>query len=151
MARRIREELLAQRRFRQMFVTLIVLALVAGFLIVPIERGAGPIQDIEDGLWWVITTISSVGYGDMVPVTTLGRILGAMLQVLGFVMLSLLLGMMTFALNKKQETIYWSREFERFNALEKKLTEMEKQLQYLVRSDAEKHGDIPPDHENERA
>ncbi|MCD8484953.1 potassium channel family protein [Candidatus Woesebacteria bacterium] len=143
MPRRVRDDLLAQRRFRHILMALVAVSLAVGILIVPIEKNVGMIQDYEDGLWWTITTISSVGYGDVVPVTTLGRFVGAILQVLGFVMLSVLLGMVTFAINKKQETIYWAREFERFNQLERRLSEIEKQLQYLVRSEAERTGDLP--------
>ncbi len=143
MRHRVRDELLAQRRFRQVFFSLILLAVVIGIVIVPIERSQGSIRDFEDGLWWAITTISSVGYGDVVPVTTFGRVLGALLQAVGVVMLGLLVGMMTFALNRKQEAIYWAREFDRFNEVDAKLSEIEKQLRYLVRSEAEDSGHIP--------
>lgn len=143
MRHRVRDELFAQRRFRQVFFALIVVAVVIGIVIVPIEGVRGNIRNIEDGLWWAITTISSVGYGDLVPVTTLGRLLGAFLQVLGVVMLGLLVGMMIFTLNRKQESVYWAREFNRFNELERRLSEIEKQLQYLVRSHAEQSGDVP--------
>lgn len=135
---RVRDELLAQRRFRQLFLMLVVIAVVMGIIIVPVESGQGPITNIEDGLWWAITTISSVGYGDMVPVTTLGRVIGALLQVMGVVMLGLLVGMMTYVLNRRQENVYWSREFERFNQVDKRLAEIEKKIAYLVRNEAEK-------------
>lgn len=148
MRHRVRDELLAQRRFRQVFFTLIVLAVVIGIVIVPIESSQGNIQNVEDGLWWAVTTISSVGYGDLVPVTTLGRILGAFMQAVGVVMLGLLVGMMTFALNRKQESVYWAREFDRFNEVDTKLSEIEKQLRYLVRSTAEDSG-APPQKKKE--
>jgi voltage-gated potassium channel len=41
------------------------------------------ITTASDALWYVIVTISTVGYGDQFPVTTAGRILGAMIIVIG--------------------------------------------------------------------
>lgn len=38
---------------------------------------------IGDGLWWAIVTVTTVGYGDVLPETPAGRIAGAILMVLG--------------------------------------------------------------------
>jgi voltage-gated potassium channel len=38
---------------------------------------------VPDALWWGIVTLSTVGYGDVYPVTPLGKILGAIISVLG--------------------------------------------------------------------
>lgn len=35
------------------------------------------------GLWWAVATLSTVGYGDIYPVTVLGRIFGAVLVLFG--------------------------------------------------------------------
>lgn len=92
----------------------------------------GNIRSIEDGLWWATTTASGVGYGDLYPVTTLGRILGAILQLTAVLTFGVIIGLIGEVINKRQEDLYWSREFERFNYLEKKLEGIEKKLQYLV-------------------
>ncbi len=41
------------------------------------------IKSASDSLWYVVVTISTVGYGDQYPVTTAGRILGAVIIVIG--------------------------------------------------------------------
>lgn len=41
------------------------------------------IRTAEDALWWAVTTITTVGYGDRYPITTEGRVLAAMLMVAG--------------------------------------------------------------------
>jgi voltage-gated potassium channel len=39
--------------------------------------------DLLDGLWWAIVTVTTVGYGDMFPVTPAGRFAAALLMLLG--------------------------------------------------------------------
>jgi len=39
--------------------------------------------DLGSGLWWAITTITTVGYGDLVPATTPGRLVAAALMIVG--------------------------------------------------------------------
>lgn len=150
MSRHIREELFAQRRFRQLLLLLCVLTICLGVAIVPIERGYGYFETTEDGIWWAVTTVSSVGYGDLVPVTTFGRLIGVFLQGCGVVMLGLLIGLMTDVLSRRHEVLFWQREFQRFDELEKQLTSIQKQLQYLVRSHAEADEFSPESLEEEK-
>ena len=42
-----------------------------------------PITTGSDALWYVVVTISTVGYGDLYPVTNAGRVVGSLLIVLG--------------------------------------------------------------------
>jgi voltage-gated potassium channel len=41
------------------------------------------IKNFADGLWWAMTTVTTVGYGDKFPVTTEGRILAVALMIMG--------------------------------------------------------------------
>ncbi len=41
------------------------------------------IKSAEDALWWAFSTISTVGYGDKFPVTSEGRVIGAILMIVG--------------------------------------------------------------------
>jgi len=51
------------------------------------RRPDASITTFGDSLWWTVTTISTVGYGDRYPVTVEGRIVAAVLMVAGIALL----------------------------------------------------------------
>jgi voltage-gated potassium channel len=63
---------------------LLVLIIVSN-LVYLAEHQAQPdvFGTVPDALWWGIVTLSTVGYGDVYPITALGKILGAIMSVLG--------------------------------------------------------------------
>jgi voltage-gated potassium channel len=48
----------------------------------------GQFENAFSGLWWAVATLTTVGYGDIYPITPLGRILGAVIAVLGIGMVA---------------------------------------------------------------
>jgi voltage-gated potassium channel len=63
-------------------------------VVLQVEHDApdGKIRSASDVLWWAMTTVTTVGYGDMYPVTTTGRIAGAILMISGIGYLATVLG-----------------------------------------------------------
>lgn len=61
----------------------IVVVFGASIAILELERRTGNITNAEDAVWWAITTITTVGYGDRYPVTTEGRLVAVALMIVG--------------------------------------------------------------------
>lgn len=65
-----------------------LIAFVASLAVLDTERGGdGSIQTFGDALWWSMTTITTVGYGDTFPVTTTGRCIAVALMLAGIAVL----------------------------------------------------------------
>jgi len=73
-----------------------VLLLVAACLMYHAENAAQPEQfpDIPSAMWWAVATLTTVGYGDVYPITTVGRLLGSVVAILGIGLFALPTGIL---------------------------------------------------------
>jgi voltage-gated potassium channel Kch len=112
------------------------LTIFAGMVITPFEMydETAKIKTGIDGLWWAITTVTTVGYGDIVPVTPIGRLIGAVLQISGAVMFGTLVGTITVYLNQVQEDYEWRRVHEKLDRTEDELITIKHKLDYLIKN-----------------
>jgi len=101
-----------------MFIMMIVILLAASGIYV-IERNAQPAFDsIPKAMWWAAVTLTTVGYGDVVPVTVVGRVFGLLITVAGVGMVALPAGILasgfSLELQRRRETfrIQVARAFE---------------------------------------
>ena len=76
-----------------------ILLVLASTLMYNIEKTAQPdaFQDIGQAMWWAIATLTTVGYGDIYPVTGLGKILSAFIALLGIGIVALPTGIISSA------------------------------------------------------
>ena len=78
----------------------IILMLVSSLLMYSAEHDAQPkaFQNAFSGLWWAVATLTTVGYGDIYPITALGKILGAVIAFAGIAALAIPTGIITSGL-----------------------------------------------------
>lgn len=75
--------------------TLLLLLVAASVLILLVEDSPqSNIRTAEDALWWSVTTITTVGYGDRFPVTTEGRAIATALMGAGVALFGVLSGLL---------------------------------------------------------
>ena len=81
-------------KYREMLVSMFfvaVLLLIASLLIYYAEHDAQPenFANAFSGLWWAVATLTTVGYGDIYPITVAGRLLGTVIAVMGIGMVAI--------------------------------------------------------------
>ena len=76
-----------------------MLQVVLGYFIYVIEsvNPTSSFQNMGQGVYWAIVTMTTVGYGDYVPQTALGRILASAVMMLGFGIIAIPTGILTYS------------------------------------------------------
>ena len=71
--------------FQAVIFILVIMIVMTASAIYVVENKAQPeaFSSIPKAMWWAVVTLTTVGYGDVTPVTNLGRILGAFITILG--------------------------------------------------------------------
>lgn len=87
-----------QRSGRKIFVFFAIMMIVTtifGCLLYVIEGPANGFSDIPTSIYWAIVTITTVGYGDVTPVTTAGRFVSAVGMLTGYAIIAVPTGIIT--------------------------------------------------------
>lgn len=110
-------------KINYIFAVTIVIVLILGSLVVLIERDVpnARIHNIQDGVWWSIETITTVGYGDFFPVSSGGKIVAVVIMAFGITMFSLLTASLSSYLFGEHELKLEKKIDERLADIEKKL------------------------------
>ena len=144
----ILEALYAERR--ALFGCVVILfgaTLITASFIHLAERDAQPDKfgTIPDAMWWAIVTLGTIGYGDAVPVTPLGKLVAAVTIMCGLVMIALPVGIITNAfsdqIHRRDFVVTWGMvaRVPLFNGLDATALA---QIMRLLRAQTANAGDI---------
>ena len=123
--RRLEGALESGRILRYLLATIAVMAVASGVIIRIVDPEDFPSLGLA--LWWAAETVTTVGYGDVVPVQPAGRAVASVLMIVGYASLSLLTGIIASVLvRRRNEAQEPSLDFKQ---LDQRLAEIERLLQ----------------------
>jgi voltage-gated potassium channel len=90
---RTQRAVVGRRVFPFLALTTLTVALIAGFVVTIIDKEDFP--DYGTAVWWAIVTLGTVGYGDVVPHTGWGRVVGSVVIIVGVTFIAFLTAVVT--------------------------------------------------------
>jgi voltage-gated potassium channel len=88
-----------------------LMAILVGSLMYMVEHPYNDkLSNIPYGIYWAITTMTTVGYGDIIPITPIGRMLSTVVMILGYMILAVPTGIVTAEISN---SVIRNKQFER--------------------------------------
>jgi len=84
------------RKIAVFLFAVLTIVIIVGAMMYQIEGDANGFTSIPTAMYWAIVTVTTVGYGDISPHTVLGRILASMLMIVGYGIIAVPTGIVTF-------------------------------------------------------
>ena len=111
-------EVLANKRFEllTLLILLVFVVFTGGIAIYVLEETINPnIKNLDDALYWSLITISTVGYGDISPVTDAGRFIASVIILFGIAMISFATSVIVSAFSEKLDQLKEERIIDEVN------------------------------------
>jgi voltage-gated potassium channel len=107
----------------------------AGLMAVFEDEAGGPIRSFDDALWWAMTTITTVGYGDTYPVARAGRAVAVVLMVVGIALFGALTAAVAAYFVETATQDEYDEQEDRLDEILVRLKSLEESLDELKRRD----------------
>ena len=93
----LRSIMLSSRKIMVFFLFMVIMVIAMGTLMFMVEGNVKgtPFTDIPTSIYWAVVTMTTVGYGDIAPVTPVGRFLSAIVMLMGYTILAVPTGIVS--------------------------------------------------------
>lgn len=85
------------------FMAVLTIVTLMGTIMYVVEGGEEGFTSIPQSIYWAIVTITTVGYGDLVPHTILGKFLSSAAMIIGYAIIAVPTGIVTVAMSRSKE------------------------------------------------
>jgi voltage-gated potassium channel len=92
------------RKIAVFLYVVVIVVIIVGALMYLIEGEQNGFTSIPRSIYWAIVTLTTVGYGDIAPVTELGQTLAALVMILGYGIIAVPTGIVTAELARESHT-----------------------------------------------
>ncbi len=107
-----------------------VVVVVSGALMALID--SKEFSDLGVGLWWAVQTVTTVGYGDVVPRNGAGRVLGAIVMLEGTAFIAIVTAVITSSFVTRAQAEQRKDELSDRDLMEKRFDELERKIDALA-------------------
>lgn len=90
----------SQKKISVFLLAVVTIVVIVGALMYLVEGPAGGFDDIPTSMYWAIVTLTTVGYGDISPVTPMGKFLASVLMLVGYGIIAVPTGIVTSELSR---------------------------------------------------
>lgn len=87
------------------FLALLMVVVIMGTIMYVVEGEENGFNSIPESIYWAIITVTTVGYGDMVPHTVMGKFVSAFSMIIGYSIIAIPTGIVTAEMTKNRRKI----------------------------------------------
>ena len=97
----------SQAKISVFLLAVIILTIVLGTIMYLVEYGKGSgFDNIPKSIYWAIVTLTTVGYGDIAPVTPLGQFIAALVMILGYGIIAVPTGIVSAEYSRQSKKVH---------------------------------------------
>lgn len=101
----VRSLLVSRAKIIIFLLFVLIMCILFGTLMYLVEGPEAGFNNIPESIYWCISTISTVGYGDIVPLTGMGKFLASMLMILGYGIIAVPTGIISAEMAQRRKNV----------------------------------------------